>query len=71
MKILQHGNPKVTIRRFQCTECGCIFEADKHEYITGTQYNETYYRCPCPECGKNSTELSVKRRSNVWMGADV
>ena len=73
MKIIQHGKPKVTIRRFQCTECNCIFEADKHEYITGIQYNETYYRCPCPECGKNSTEfsageLSTGLRSNVWMG---
>ena len=42
----KRGNPKV----FSCKKCGCIFEASKDEYSSGTQYNETYYYCKCPCC---------------------
>lgn len=54
MKIIQHGRPKELriLKRFKCSDCGCIFEADKDEYKVGSKYNETYYFCPCPDCGK-------------------
>ena len=60
MKIIQQGNPdyQKQIRRFTC-KCGCVFEAEKGEYSTGSQYNETYYYCECPTC-----------KSMVYVGED-
>lgn len=52
MKIIQDGNldKLKEIVRFTCKRCGCVFEAEKNEYKTSTQYNETYYICKCPFC---------------------
>lgn len=52
MKIIQDGNPDKLkeIVRFTCKKCDCIFEAEKGEYKTDSQYNETYYICECPFC---------------------
>ena len=52
MKIIKEGdlNKLKKIKRFECKECGCIFEAGKDEYKRGSQYNETYYYCVCPCC---------------------
>ena len=53
MKIIKQGdaNKLKRIKRFECKECKCIFEAEKNEYQTGSQYNEIYYYCKCPCCG--------------------
>lgn len=64
MKIIQHGTPKVTTKIFECSDCGCVFEAEKDEYTYGVQYNEEYYYCKCPECGKQANETKNYRRSN-------
>lgn len=45
------GRLKAT-KRFQCDECGCVFEADKDEYQSDMQYNTAYFYCKCPCCGK-------------------
>ena len=52
MKIIKEGNldKLKKIKRFECKECGCIFEAEKDEYKWDSQYNETYYYCKCPCC---------------------
>lgn len=52
MKIIKEGdlNKLKKIKRFECKECGCIFEAEKNEYKHGSQYNDTYYYCECPFC---------------------
>lgn len=52
MKIIKQGNydPNRT-KRFECKNCGCIFEADKSEYKDYFQYNQTDYYCECPTCG--------------------
>lgn len=42
------------VKRFECKSCGCIFEADKTEYRSNSQYNETYYYCECPFCKKDT-----------------
>ena len=45
MKIIKNGDMqklKMT-KHFSCKKCGCVFEADKDEYKSGSQYNETYY----------------------------
>ena len=54
MKIIKEGdlNKLKRIKRFECKECGCIFEAEKDEYKEGSQYNETYYYCACPCCNQ-------------------
>ena len=54
MKIIKEGDLKKLkkIKRFECKECGCIFEAEKDEYKWGNQYNETYYYCACPCCNQ-------------------
>lgn len=66
MKIIQHGKPKVTTKIFRCYGCGCVFEAEKCEYSSGIQYNETYYYCKCPECSETADEDAkiITRRTN-------
>ena len=63
MKIIKEGNKRQLnkIKRFECTSCGCIFEADKTEYRSGNQYNESYYYCECPFCKRDtSKEIKIK-----------
>lgn len=63
MKIIKHGRPETvlnTVKRFKCGSCGCVFEADKEEYTSGTQYNEIYFQCKCPECGKFANEVRMR-----------
>lgn len=63
MKIIQNGNPKLVFsetKRFRCGSCGCLFEAEKDEYITGNQYNDIFYQCKCPECGKTANEIRMR-----------
>jgi len=56
MKIIKIGDPSrlKQIKRFTCKQCGCIFEAGKEEYNSGMQYNEIYYMCRCPTCGRTA-----------------
>ena len=54
MKILKPGDLSLIKRtkRFECRNCGCIFQADKDEYKINHQYNEEYAYCQCPFCHK-------------------
>lgn len=47
-------------RRFKCELCGCVFEANKGEYDSASQYNEIYYLCKCPCCGVNANEVKMR-----------
>lgn len=54
MKIIKEGdlNRFKKPLRFSCTKCGCEFEAYRGEYEdAGSQYNQSYYKHPCPTCG--------------------
>lgn len=53
IKILHPGNDERLkgTKTFLCTECECLFKADKKDYTTDSQYNMTYYTCVCPYCG--------------------
>lgn len=53
MKIIKPGDINLlkATKRFMCKKCGCIFEADKGEYRSDSQYNEIYYISTCPTCG--------------------
>ena len=54
MKILKEGNLELLkqTKIFSCSYCGCVFKADRNEYLTGKHYNDLYYTCTCPTCGK-------------------
>lgn len=62
MKILKEGNIDVInkVKRFECTNCGCIFEATKDEYKIGSQYNTTYYTCECPFCHEIAGSVRIR-----------
>lgn len=67
MKIITHGRPETVlnpIKRFKCSYCGCVFEADEKEYKVGQQYNNIYRQCKCPDCGKHANEV-IMRESNA------
>lgn len=57
MKILAQGHMELARKpkTFKCLECGCVFEADNTEYkYDGSQYNQDYYVCACPCCGRKA-----------------
>lgn len=50
-RVIEHGQPKKNIiRRFVCTHCGCVFEADAESYKHVLDRNEEYFYSTCPEC---------------------
>lgn len=54
MKIIQSGDLKrlKKVIRFQCKECGCVFEADCTEYKWQYSQRENvgWYEIKCPTC---------------------
>lgn len=53
MKIIKKGKKPTTFIRFCCSNCGCIFECEKGEYmyhLSGKRDN--YYEAKCPTCSK-------------------
>lgn len=60
MKILKPGTIEQInrVKRFGCLTCGCVFEADNTEYQSN--WNETYYSCECPCCGKYTSYEIVR-----------
>lgn len=56
MKLIKKGNldlphnPQI----FKCKKCGCIFEADDHEYtyadFFANAHDGMYAKCKCPCC---------------------
>lgn len=63
LKIIKEGTKERLdrLKRFECEKCGCIFDADKTEYESGSQYNDTYYFCKCPFCGNDMYNEIVMR----------
>jgi RNase P subunit RPR2 len=53
MKIIKHGDLKRldTVRRFTCSACGCVWDANKNEYRVEFGLNESVTVCECPTCG--------------------
>ena len=55
MKIIREGSIDFLYRpiRFECHQCGCIFEAAKGEYeYCGNQREGDDYKISCPFCCK-------------------
>lgn len=66
MKIIRQGKSKEEIekllkqtKRFACTLCDCIFEADLGEYKYEEEYIYTSYYCECPNCGRIAYEARL------------
>ena len=67
MQIIKPGNlekikqlQKAT-KRFKCSYCDCVFEADKGEYTPGSglQWDwEASAECPC--CGRTAIEVRMR-----------
>lgn len=61
MKIIREGEIKriEAIKRFECWECGCVFECSKSEYEhSGSGRNSDVYTATCPTC-KHNVSLEV------------
>ena len=70
MKILKQGKSKEEVariikqvRQFECSTCGCVFEADNTEYKYQfcQREAEEWWECECPNCGK-LTRKSIATR---------
>lgn len=66
MKVIKHGN----CLRFECRECGCVFQATEKE--NGTEYrayhngdDSGFYRT-CPDCGCEDVKGEA-----VWKNANA
>lgn len=69
IKIIKKGHPKKPeeiIRKFECSKCGCIFEASQDSCVIysqttslGDMFNETGY-CNCPDCGARCIGYAIK-----------
>lgn len=56
IKIIKDGSLKKLnkTKRFTCSKCGCIFEADDSSYTINSWRNEKIYiTAICPFCGKS------------------
>lgn len=68
MKTIIQGNRDAVkeYKYFTCSRCGWSGKAEKGEYQSATQYNETSYwvRCPCCNyyCANEITEAAVLAR---------
>ena len=55
IKIIKDGSLKKLnkTKRFICSKCGCIFEADDSSYTYYNWRNETYITAIFPFCGES------------------
>ena len=52
MKIIKPGDlgRLETVKRFECSKCGCIWEAGPAEYSVRFDRNDIAHLCACPTC---------------------
>lgn len=61
MKIIKEGNLELLKKyvRFECNHCGCVFEAEKGEYVIHSDQREgTWYSVKCPTCKNTITKCA-------------
>ena len=53
IKIIKPGKKPDTTKRFTCSHCGCVFEADVDDYeVVYESLDGCYcYAADCPTCG--------------------
>ena len=73
MKIIKQGKSQdevnriiKQVRQFECSICGCVFEADDTEYKYQFSQREgtEWWECKCPNCGK-LTNKSIPTRQKL------
>ena len=59
IKIIKPGKKPETTKRFECPHCGCVFEADRHDYekAFNTRDGCYYYAIDCPNCGHTVSKI--------------
>ena len=65
IKIIKPGKIPDTTKRFECSRCGCIFEADKGDYADRDIWTHPEYFAGCPSYG---TLCYVSDRENQEKG---
>ena len=50
MKIIQQGNYKPKVNRFECEHCGCVFECNENECKSNWLSNGHFLYFNCPTC---------------------
>lgn len=69
MKIIQKGdlNRPKGIKRFKCSVCGCVFEADNTEYKTQYSQRENcgWYEIKCPTCYRFVTLSDTEEKNGI------
>ena len=56
MNIIKQGKILGITKTFKCDNCGCIFKAERGEYVASSQMEVMHddlpaYKCKCPCCG--------------------
>ena len=58
MNIVKHGAGTLSaiVRRFECSACGCVFDAAPGEYDMewDVQIGRSVSVCECPECRRHA-----------------
>ena len=58
MRVIREGDLKrlSSTHRFECSRCGCVFEANSAEYRTESDFrNGHFYAIECPTCNHTVT----------------
>lgn len=65
MKIIKEGDlTKLNeTKKFYCRACGCVFEANKGEYIEEELQINAIFLCECPCCGKKCVHSPFRTKS--------
>ena len=53
VKIIKHGRFYNKVVRFECFNCGCVYETSDASFLT--VLGRVTYRCCCPECREINT----------------
>ena len=63
MNIIKHGRKPITLR-FECKECGCVFEVEDRECGITIYFEGFYAFCyECPDCGKQVVKYYIGGRN--------
>lgn len=50
-KIIIPGVRQDKTKRFECSNCGCVFDADENDYYENDSLITRMYAAYCPTCG--------------------
>lgn len=53
IKIIVPGAKPDKMKRFECPDCGCVFDVDESDYYETESVIKRYYVAACPICGRS------------------